>query len=82
MSIFKNIDDSIKMKVQLKNGALMESKRKTIVVMETKKGTRLIKEVFLVPNVKKESLEHYPMMEKSYTFHFNEDTCVRYDNRI
>ncbi|KAK2457262.1 hypothetical protein QL285_004557 [Trifolium repens] len=37
-SIFKDIDDSVKVKVQLGNGTVVESKGKGTVMVETKKG--------------------------------------------
>nr|KYP58959.1 hypothetical protein KK1_014383 [Cajanus cajan] len=50
-SIFVDIDNSIKVKVQLGNGTMMESQGKGTVMVDTKKGTRLIKDVLLVPNL-------------------------------
>jgi len=52
-SIFKDIDDSVKVKVQLGNDSVLESKGKGTVMVETKKGTRFIKDVLLVLNVEK-----------------------------
>jgi len=51
-SIFNDIDDSVKVKVQLGNDSFLESKGKGVVMVETKKGATLIKDVLLVPNLK------------------------------
>jgi hypothetical protein len=55
-SIFKDIDDSVKVKVRLGNDTIVESKGKGTVMVETKKGTRFIKDVLLVPNLKENLL--------------------------
>jgi hypothetical protein len=51
-SIFKDIDETVKVKVRLGNGSVVESKGKGTVMVETNKGTRFIKDVLLVPNLK------------------------------
>ena len=79
-SIFKDIDDSVKVKVRLGNGTVVESKGKGTIMVETKKGTRFIKDVLLVPNLKENLLSIGQMMEKGYTLHFEGDTCSIYDN--
>ncbi|KAK2409368.1 hypothetical protein QL285_044798 [Trifolium repens] len=79
-SIFRDIDDSIKVKVRLGNGTVVESKGKGTVMVETKKCTRFIKDVLLVPNLKENLLSIGQMMEKSYILHFEGDTCSTYDN--
>jgi len=55
-SIFKDIDDYVKVKVRLGNVSVVESKGKGIVMVETKKGTRFIKDVLLVLNLKENLL--------------------------
>ncbi|CAJ2666704.1 unnamed protein product [Trifolium pratense] len=79
-SIFKDIDDSVKVKVRLGNGTVVESKGKGTVMVETNKGTRFIKDVLLVPNLKENLLSIGQMMEKGYILHFERDTCSIYDN--
>jgi len=80
-SIFKAIDSFVKVKVRLGNGTVVESKGKGKVMVETKKGTRLIKDVLLVPKLKENLLSISLMMERGYSFHFEGDTCRIYDNR-
>ncbi|WJX55242.1 hypothetical protein P8452_41034 [Trifolium repens] len=79
-SIFKDIDDSVKVKVRLANGTVVESKGKGTVMVETKKGMRFIKDVLLVPNLKENLLSIGQMMKKDYILHFEGDTCSIYDN--
>ncbi|KAK2372699.1 ARM REPEAT PROTEIN INTERACTING WITH ABF2 [Trifolium repens] len=79
-SIFKDIDDSVKVKVRLGNAVVVKSKGKDTAIVETKKGTRFIKDVLLVPNLKENLLSIGQMMKKGYTLHFEGDTCSIYDN--
>lgn len=79
-SIFKDIDYSVKVKVRLGNDSVVESKGKGTVMVETKKGTRFIKDVLLVPNLKENLLSIGQMLEKGYIIHFEGDTCSIYDN--
>nr|KYP76948.1 Retrovirus-related Pol polyprotein from transposon TNT 1-94 [Cajanus cajan] len=80
-SIFKDIDNSVKVKVRLGNGTMVESQGKGTVVVETKKGTRLIKDVLLVPNLKENLLSIGQMMENGYSLHFERDICKIYDSK-
>nr|KYP76789.1 Retrovirus-related Pol polyprotein from transposon TNT 1-94 [Cajanus cajan] len=80
-SIFKDIDESVKVKVRMGNDTIVESKGKGTVMVEMKKGTRLITDVLLVPNLKENLLSIGQMMEKGYTLHFEGDTCKIYDNK-
>nr|KYP36723.1 hypothetical protein KK1_042152 [Cajanus cajan] len=80
-SIFKDIDESVKVKVRMGNDTVVESKGKGTIMVETKKGTRLITDVLLVPNLKENLLSIDQMMEKGYTLHFEGDTCKIYDSK-
>nr|KYP41863.1 Retrovirus-related Pol polyprotein from transposon TNT 1-94 [Cajanus cajan]KYP41870.1 Retrovirus-related Pol polyprotein from transposon TNT 1-94 [Cajanus cajan] len=79
--IFKDIDESVKVKVRMGNDTIVESEGKGTVMVETKKGTRLIADVLLVPNLKENLLSIGQMIEKGYTLHFEGDTCKIYDNK-
>ena len=76
-SIFKEIDKIVK--VRLGNGAIVKSKGKDTIMVETKKGTRFIKDVLLVSNLKENLLSIGQMMKKGYPLHFKGDTCTMYD---
>jgi hypothetical protein len=79
-SIFKDIDDSVKVKVRLGDGTVVESKGQGTVMVETKKGMRFIKDILLVPNLKENLLSIGQMMVNGYILHFEGDTCSIYDN--
>lgn len=80
-SIFKDIDKSVKVKVRLGNGTVVESKGKGTVIVETQSGMRFIKDVLLVPNLKENLLSIGQMMEKGYSLHFEGNACKIYDNK-
>ena len=79
-SIFNDFNDTIKVKDESGNSVMVESKGKGTVMVETKKGTRLINDVLLVPNLKENLLSIGQMIEKGYALHFEGDTCTIYDN--
>ena len=80
-TIFKSIDESVKVKVRLGNGSVVESKGKGTVMVETDKGTRLIHDVLLVPSLKENLLSIGQMMERGYTLHFEGGVCKILDNK-
>ena len=80
-TIFKSIDESVKVKVRLGNGSVVESKGKGTVTVETDKGKRLIHVVLLVSNLKENLLSIGQMMEKGYTLHFEGSVCKILDNK-
>ncbi|XP_058783623.1 uncharacterized protein LOC131658333 [Vicia villosa] len=80
-TIFKSIDESVKLKVRLGNGSVVESKGKGTVMVETDKGTRLIHDVLLVPSLKENILSIGQMMERGYTLHFEGGVCKILDNK-
>ncbi|RDX73150.1 hypothetical protein CR513_47273, partial [Mucuna pruriens] len=55
-------------------------KEKGTVMVETKKGTRFIKDVLLVPNLKENLLSISQMVEKGYALHFKVYIYTIYDN--
>nr|KYP53945.1 Retrovirus-related Pol polyprotein from transposon TNT 1-94 [Cajanus cajan] len=81
-SIFKDIDNSVKVKVRLGNDTMVESQGKCTVMVETKKGMRLIKDILLVPNLKENLLSIGQMMENRYFLLFERDICKIYDSKM
>lgn len=61
------------------NGVVVKSEGKCIVVVQTKKGTRMIKDVLYVPSLDQNLLSVPQMMENGYTIHFEGNTCAIYD---
>ena len=80
-TIFKNIDEFVKVKVRLGNESVVESKGKGTVMVETNKGTLLIHDVLLVPSLKENLLSIGQMMERGYTLHFEGGVCKILDNK-
>lgn len=80
-NIFQDIDTSVKSQVRLGNGALVEAKGKGTIAVQTKKGTRLIKDVLLVPSLQQSLLSVGQMMENGYSLHFAGDSCTIYDKK-
>lgn len=68
-TIFKSIDQSVKVKVRLENDSVIESKGKCTIMMETDKGTQIIHEILLVLRLKENLLSICQMMERAT--HFN-----------
>lgn len=60
---------------------MVESQGKGNVMVDTKKGTRLIKDALLVPNLKENLLSIGQMMENGYSLHFERDICKIYDSK-
>ena len=79
--IFQNIDKSVKTKVKLGDGALVEAEGLGTIAVNTKKGTRLISDVLLVPKLDTNLLSVGQMMEKGYSLLFKGDSCTIYDNK-
>jgi len=72
-SIFKEIDDIVKVKIRLGNRTMVESKGKKTVMVETKKGMRFIKDILLVPNLEENLLSIGHIMEIG---------CIHYLSRL
>lgn len=80
-NIFKEIDRSVKSQVKLGNGELVEVEGKGTIAVNTKKGTRFIRDVLLVPKLDTNLLSVGQMMERGYSLYFNGDSCKIYDNK-
>ena len=80
-NIFCDIGTSVKSQVRMGNGALVEAKGKGTIIVETKKGTRYIQDVLLVPSLEQSLLSVGQMMENGYSLHFAGDSCTIYDKR-
>ena len=78
-SIFINTYKFVNVKVWLGKSTILKSQGKRIIMVESKKGTKFIKDVFLVLNLKENLLSIDNMMENGYSFHFEKDTCKVYD---
>ncbi|KAG6383152.1 hypothetical protein SASPL_157102 [Salvia splendens] len=78
---FRDIDRTIKSQVKLGNGELVDVEGKGTIAVNTNKGTRLIKDVMLVPKLDANLLSVGQMMDKGYSLIFKDDSCKIYDNK-
>ncbi|KAG6655974.1 hypothetical protein CIPAW_05G254000 [Carya illinoinensis] len=80
-TIFTDLDTSIKIQVKMGNGELVEARGKGTVAIWTKKGTKLIKDVLLVPSLDQNLLSVGQMMENGYSLCFENNMCRIYDEK-
>ncbi|KAL2498042.1 Uncharacterized protein Adt_23592 [Abeliophyllum distichum] len=63
------------------NGYLVNAKGKGAIGVETKRGSRLIRDVMHVPDLDQNLLSVRQLLENGYTLHFENDICVIRDKR-
>lgn len=78
-SIFAKLDTSSNSQVKMGNDALVQAKGKGTIAVETKKGTRYLSDVLLVPDLEQNLLSVGQMVEHGYVVHFENDTCKIYE---
>lgn len=78
---FSSLDTSVKTKIKMENGDLVETKGKRIVAISTKKGTKFMKDVLLVPSLNQNLLCVGQMMENGYSLGFKNSLCKIYDEK-
>ncbi|KAK4407355.1 hypothetical protein Sango_0316500 [Sesamum angolense] len=78
---FQTLDESFKTNVKLGDNHIVKVEGKGSVVINTKKGTRIINDVMYIPNLRTNLFSVGQMMEKGYTLHFGGDSCTIYDNK-
>ena len=78
-SIFVKLDNSSNSQVKMGNGAVVQAKGKGTIAVETKKGTRYISDVLLVPDLEQNLLSVGQMIEHGYVVHFENDSCMIYE---
>lgn len=78
---FTEMDSTIKVPVRMDNGAMVNSEGKGIVTIQTKKGTRQIKDVLYVPSLDQNLLSVPQMMQNGYSIYFEGDTCTIFDTK-
>lgn len=79
--ILCDIDTSKKALIILGNGELIETKGKGTIAVQTKKGTKFIRNVFLVPSLKTSLLSVVQMVENGYSLYFADGLCFIYDRK-
>lgn len=81
VNIFSKLDESIKTKVKMGNGKLIEAKGKGIAAVQTRKGTRYVKDVLLVPSLEQNLLSVGQMIQNGYSLHFENKLCRICDDK-
>ncbi|XP_048422287.1 uncharacterized protein LOC125469237 [Pyrus x bretschneideri] len=72
-SVLINLDISVSTRIKIGNGQIVQASRKGTLMIETKKGTRHIKEVMLVSGLDENLLSVGQMMQHGYFLLFGDD---------
>ncbi|KAL4363436.1 hypothetical protein GQ457_04G018680 [Hibiscus cannabinus] len=78
-SIFKKVDSSIKVPVRMGNGAVVKSTRKGTIIVQTKKGTKYINDVLLLPDLNESLLSVAQMVRNGYSLVLENNHCIFMD---
>ncbi|XP_024004878.1 uncharacterized protein LOC112082023 [Eutrema salsugineum] len=77
---FVNLNTSIRVPIKVGNGAVLISEGKGDTEVITKKGKRIIRDVFLVPKLGKNLLSVPQMITNGYKVTFEESKCIIHDS--
>jgi len=75
LAIFSSIDKSIQPKVKLGNGDVVQAKGRGTIVVDTKKGTKIINNVLYIPQLDQNLLSIAQMLRNGYAVSFNARFC-------
>ncbi|XP_016669911.2 uncharacterized protein [Gossypium hirsutum] len=78
--LFKDLDRSLKSKVNIGNGEYLEVKGRGIVAIESYAGTKLISDVLFVPEIDQNLLSVGQLVEKRFKVMFEEGMCLILDS--
>ncbi|XP_038983671.1 uncharacterized protein LOC120111184 [Phoenix dactylifera] len=73
--------ETVTPKVRLGNGAIVQAKGKGSIAVETRKGTKHVHDVLLVPNLEQNLLSVGQLVENGYRLCFKDDGCIIYDRK-
>ncbi|GLT45830.1 hypothetical protein SLA2020_196340 [Shorea laevis] len=79
-AIFSELDKSVRIKVKLGNGSIVQSEGKGNVAVQTKKGTKYIHDVLFIPSLSQNLLSVAQMLRKGYSVSFVNNACYIYDS--
>ena len=71
--IFVELDESIKMQVELGNKCIIQAQGRETIGVQTKKGTKLILNVLFVPNLDQNFLSLGQLLEHIYALNFDDN---------
>jgi hypothetical protein len=78
-SIFCKLDTTATTQITMGNGAVVNSKGKDTIVVNSKKGRMLIHDVLLVPELAQNLLSVGQLIEHGHAVHFEGEICKIYD---
>ena len=78
-NILLDMDTTINSQVKMGNGDLMNVKGKGAIGIQTKVGTKYIRDVLLVPALEQNLLSVGQLVEHGYKLHFEDYECTIYD---
>ncbi|XP_021630936.1 uncharacterized protein LOC110628530 isoform X1 [Manihot esculenta] len=79
-SMFSSIDKSVRIKVKLENGEIVESQGKGSIYIQTKQGIKLVPDVLFIPSLDQNLLSVAQMMKKDYSLSFKDNVCSIFDS--
>ncbi|KAK2969370.1 hypothetical protein RJ640_000642 [Escallonia rubra] len=80
-SIFLDMDSTVNTKMKLGNGSIVQAQGKGTIGIQTKQGTRFIRDVLLVPDLEHNLLSLGQLLENDYTLQFQDKCCIIYDKK-
>ena len=80
-NIFLDMDATINSQVKMGNGDLVNVKGKCTIDIQTKVGTKYIREVLLVIALEQNFLSMGQIVEHGYKLHFKDNECTIYDKK-
>ncbi|KAK3006696.1 hypothetical protein RJ639_017590 [Escallonia herrerae] len=80
-SLFLDKDSTVNTKVKLGNGTIVQAQGKGLIGVQTKQGTRFIRDVLLVPDLEHNLLSLGQLLENDYTLQFQDKCCIIYDKK-
>ena len=78
--MFFKLDRSVKTKVKLGSGQMVQVERKGSVAMNTKQGTKYIHDVLYIPCLIQNLLSVAQMLAHGYSLSFEGQSCYIYDS--
>ena len=73
--IFTSIDRLVQPKVKLGNGEIVQAKGKWTIAISTKRGTKIVTNVFYIPELDQNLLSVTQMLRNGYAVSFKEKFC-------
>ena len=78
-SIFMSLDTSTTSQVKMRNGAIVQSKGKGTIAIDTRKGRKFVNDVMLVPDLEHNLLSVGQLIEHGHVVHFEGNECKFFD---